>query len=147
MSTAQYLPVWCGACGRAQLQRVPPGDVSNCRSCGVPTSVLPGQTYVEADAALFERIQAAVLATPLGRRTAEQVEKELRDVAIRGDAPEAVLLHVLDHLPGLHFLLPALQLQPSPALERALLVRATGMLLTIVVAHAKYAQLLSARTG
>jgi hypothetical protein len=147
MSTAQYLPVWCGACGRAQLQRVPPGDVSNCRTCGGPTSVLPGQTYGEGDVALFERIQAAVLATPLGRRTAERVEKELRDVAVRGDSPEAVLLHVLDHLPGLHFLLPALQLQPSPVLERALLVRASGMLLTIVVAQAKHAQLRSARTG
>jgi hypothetical protein len=147
MSTAQYLPVWCAACARAQLQRVPPGNVSNCRTCGVPTSVLPGQTYVEGDVALFERLQAAVLATPLGRRTAEQVEKELRDVAIRGDAPEAVVLHVLDHLPGLHFLLPALQLQPNPALERALLLRATGMLLTIVMAQAKHAQLLSARAG
>jgi hypothetical protein len=109
--------------------------------------VLPGQTYLESDSALFERIQVAVLATPLGRRTAEQVEKQLRDVAIRGDAPELVLLHVLDHLPGLHFLLPALQLQPSPALERALLLRATGMLLTIVVAGAKHAQTCSARAG
>ena len=147
MATAQYLPVWCAACGRAQLQCLPPGNVSNCRTCGVPTSVLPGQTYVEGDVALFERIQAAVLATPLGRRTAERVEKELRDVAIRGDAPEVVLLHVLDHLPGLHFLLPALQLQPSPALERALLLRAAGMLLTIVMAHANHAQLRSARAG
>jgi len=58
-----------------------------------------------------------------------------------------VLLHVLDHLPGLHFLLPALQLQPSPALERALLLRATGMVLTIVVAQANYAQLCRARAG
>ncbi len=147
MSTAQYLPVWCAACARATLQQVPPGNVSNCRSCGIPTSVLPGQTYLESDSALFERIQVAVLATPLGRRTAEQVEKQLRDVAIRGDAPELVLLHVLDHLPGLHFLLPALQLQPSPALERALLLRATGMLLTIVVAGAKHAQTCSARAG
>ena len=147
MNTAQYLPVWCGVCARAQLQRVQPGDVPKCRSCGVPTSVLPGQIYVEGDVALFERIHAAVLATPLGRRTAERVEKELRDVAIRGDAPEAVLLRVLDHLPGLHFLLPALQLQPSPALERELLLRATGMLLTVVTAHAKHAQLCGARAG
>jgi len=135
MSTAQYLPVWCAACGRARLQLVPPGAVSKCRTCGISTSVLPGQTYVESDVALFERIEGAVNATPLGRRTAEQIERELRDVAIRGDAPEAVLLHVLDHLPGLHFLLPALQLQPNPLLERALLLRATGMLLTIVTAR------------
>jgi hypothetical protein len=111
MNTAQYLPVWCGVCGRAQLQRVQPGNTPKCRTCGVPASVLPGQTYVEGDVVLFERIHAAALATPLGRRTAEQVEKELRDVAIRGDAPEA------------------------------------GMLLTIVTAHAKHAQLCGARAG
>src|SRR5215207_3209874 len=88
MSTAQYLPVCCAVCGRAQLHSVLPGDVPKCRTCGIPTSVLPGQTYVAGDAALFERIQAAVLTTPLARRSAERVEKELRDVAIRGDAPE-----------------------------------------------------------
>ena len=114
---------------------MPPGDGSKCRSCGGLTCVLPGGAYAESDVPLFERIEAAVQATPLGRRAAEHVEKELRDVAIRGEAPEAVLLRVLDHLPGLHFLLPALQLQASPVLERALLLRATGMLLTIVTAH------------
>lgn len=145
MRTAQYLPVWCVACARAQLQPVSAGDVSKCRTCGASTTVLPGQTYAESDVALFERIEQAVRVTPLGRRTAEQVEKELRDVAIRGDAPEVVLLHVLDHLPGLHFLLPALQLQASPALERALLLRATGMLLTIVSARRE--QLRSALAG
>jgi hypothetical protein len=122
-------------CARARLEQLPPGNESKCRSCGVATSVLPGQAYSENDVELFERVEAAVQATPLGRRTAEHVERELRDVGIRGEAPEAVLLRVLDHLPGLHFLLPALQLQTSPVLERALLLRATGMLLTIVSAR------------
>lgn len=135
MSTARYLPVWCTVCARARLQQLPPGNESKCRSCGAATTVLPGQAYDESDVALFDRVQVAVQATPLGRRTAEHVESELRDVGIRGEAPEAVLLRVLDHLPGLHFLLPALQLQASPVLERELLLRATGMLLTIVTAR------------
>ncbi len=96
---------------------------------------MPGQAYAESDVALFERIEVTVQATPLGRRTAEHIERELRDVGIRGEAPEAVLLRVLDHLPGLHFLLPALQLQASPVLERALLLKASGMLLTMVTAR------------
>ena len=145
MSSAQYLPVWCSVCARARLQLVPPGNESKCRSCGAATTVMPGQAYAESDVALFDRIEAAVQATPLGRRTAEHVERELRDVAIRGEAPEAVLLRVLDHVPGLHFLLPALQLQASPVLERALLLRATGMLLTIVTA--RLGQLRSALAG
>lgn len=71
---------------------------------------------------------------------AERLVAELRDVALRGEAPEAVLLRIVDCLPALHFLIPALYLQTTLALERVLLVRATGMVRTIVAARLRDAE-------
>ena len=80
----------------------------------------------------------------MSRRTAERVVAELRDVALRLEAPESVLLRVVDFLPTLHFLIPALYLQQTVALEKVLVVRACGMLLTIVTARLRD---LDARAG
>jgi hypothetical protein len=135
MLAATYLPVLCGACAKIQLQCVQPGQMPSCRTCGGLTSILPGESYAESDVPLFERIETAVRPLIISRRTGERVVAELRDVALRADAPESILLRVVDFLPTLHFLIPALYLQPTPALERALLGRATGMLLTIIAAR------------
>jgi hypothetical protein len=135
MVAAAYLPVFCEACARIHLQAVHAGQTPTCRVCGASASVLPGETYAESDVALFERIEAAVHPVVLSRRSGERVVAELRDVALRADAPESVLLRVVDFLPTLHFLIPALYLQPTPDLERVMMTRASGMLLTIVTAR------------
>jgi hypothetical protein len=93
---------------------------------------LPGESYVESDVPLFERIEDAIRPLVISRRTAERVVTDLRDVALRAEAPEAILLRIVDFLPSLHFLIPALYLQPSLVLERSMLTRATGMVRTIV---------------
>jgi hypothetical protein len=96
---------------------------------------LPGERYGESDVQLFERIETAIRPLVISRRTAERVVAELRDMALRVDPPESILLRVVDFLPALHFLIPALYLQPTMAQERALLGRATGMLQTLITAR------------
>lgn len=135
MVAAPYLPVYCSACAKACLQPARPGEAASCPTCGTPTVVLPGETYSEADVGLFERIEPEVRGAVLSRRAAEHIVAELRDVSARSESPEAVLLRIMDFLPGLHFLIPALDLQPTVAMERALLVRAAGMLKTVVSAR------------
>jgi hypothetical protein len=130
--TRPYLPVQCSTCGKVQLVACEAGQVPSCRGCSAPTAFLPGESYGETDVALFDRIEDAIRPLPLSRRTAERVVTELRDVALRTEAPEAILLRIVDFLPSLHFLIPALYLQPSMALERSMLARATGMVRTIV---------------
>jgi hypothetical protein len=97
--------------------------------------VLPSPTYAEADVSLFERIEESVHAANISRGTAERVAWELRDVTRRNEAPEALLLRVADFLPTIQFLIPVLHLKPGAALERPVLTRATGMLLTIANAR------------
>ncbi len=135
MTSATFLPVYCGACSRAFLVAVVPGTEATCPECGALSAVLPGETYSQSDVALFERIEPEVRSATLSRRAAEHIVRQLRDVTVRSEAPESVLLRIMDFIPGLHFLIPALDLQPTPAMERALLVRATGMLQTVVGAR------------
>lgn len=133
--SAAYLPVLCTPCARVNLQSVQPGQVPTCRTCGAESVVLPGAVYGEADVSLFERIETSVRSLQISRGVAERVMLELRDVALRANAPESVLLNVVDHLPTLHFLIPALHVEPTLAPERQLLTRATGMVLTIISAR------------
>lgn len=132
-----YLPVQCGSCEKVQLLAARVGAVPSCRSCGGDTAVLPGQSYVAEDEALFTRIEGAIEPVALKRRSAEQIVATLRGVALRGESPEKALLAVVDHLPSLHFLLPALTLDPGAAraVQRSTLGRAAGMVLTIVAAR------------
>lgn len=130
--TSPYLPAQCGTCGKIQLVPSHVGEVPSCRGCGAQAAFLPGESYAESDVQLFERIEAAIRPLVISRRTAERVVAELRDVALRAEAPEAILLRIVDFLPSLHFLIPALYLQPSLVLERTMLARATGMVRTIV---------------
>jgi hypothetical protein len=117
------------------LQNVRPGQVPSCRTCGTESVVLPGAIYGEADVSLFERIETSVRSLQVSRGVAERVMLELRDVALRANAPESVLLNVVDHLPTLHFLIPALHVEPTLPPERRVLTRATGMVLTIISAR------------
>lgn len=134
MVSAAYLPVFCRACQKLQLKPVAPGQTPSCSNCDEPASVLPGETYIESDVPLFDRVVTAIEHVTLSRRTCEQVAAELRNVALR-TAPETVLLRVVDFLPSLHFLLPALYLQPTRQLDRVMMTRAGGMVLTIVMAR------------
>jgi hypothetical protein len=134
MVLAAYLPVFCKACQKLQLKPVEPGQMPSCNVCAKPAFVLPGETYAESDVPLFDRVVSAMNHVTLSRRTCEQVATELRNVALR-TAPEAVLLRVVDLLPSLHFLLPALYLQPTRQLDRVMMTRAGGMALTIVTAR------------
>lgn len=135
MVAATYLPVQCASCAKIALLAAQPGQIPTCRTCGGPTAILPGESYAEGDIQLFERIEAAVRPLVISRRTAERIVAELRDIALRAEVPEAILLRVVDFLPSLHFLIPALYLQPTLAQERALLGRATGMVQTIINAR------------
>lgn len=134
MLSAAYLPVFCQACQQLHLEPVQPGQTPSCRACGKPAFILPGPTYVESDVPLFERVASAVSSVTLPRRTCEQIVAELRDAALR-TAPELVLLRVVDFLPALHFLLPALYLQPTRPLDRVMMTRAGGMVQAIVSAR------------
>jgi hypothetical protein len=134
MPSAAHLPVFCQACQQLHLEPVQPGQTPSCRDCGKPASILPGPTYIESDVALFERVASAVNSATLPRRTCEQIVAELRDATLR-TAPELVLLRVVDFLPGLHFLLPALYLQPTRQLDRVMMTRAGGMVQAIVSAR------------
>jgi hypothetical protein len=95
---------------------------------------VPSPNYAESDVPLFERVASAVNPATLPRRTCEQIVAELRNAALR-TTPELVLLRVVDFLPGLHFLLPALYLQPTRPLDRVTMTRAGGMVLAIVMAR------------
>lgn len=135
MVAATYLPVSCRACAKIHLQAVQAGQTPSCRTCGATSAIVPGECYGESDVQLFERIETAIRPLVISRRTAVRVVAELRDMALRVDPPESVLLRVVDFLPTLHFLIPALYLQPTVAQERALLGRATGMLQTLITAR------------
>lgn len=133
MSEACYLPVQCEACDAVYLARVSSVRVTSCRSCLGVASVLPGEAYGERDVELFERIEAATRAVVISRRKAENLVTELLGITTRAEAPEKVLLRVVDHVPPLYFLVPALHLlQPS---KRVSLRCASGMLLTIFTAR------------
>jgi hypothetical protein len=134
MVSAAHLPVLCKACQKLRLKPVEPGQTPICSDCDTPVFILPGETYVESDGPLFDRVVTAMNHATLSRRTCEQVAAELRNAALR-TSPEAVLLRVVDFLPSLHFLLPALYLQPTRQLDRVMMTRAGGMVLTIVMAR------------
>lgn len=130
MSATRFLPVRCEFCSATYLGPVGPDQVPTCRSCGGAASVLPGEAYREDDVPLFERIEVATRSVAISRREAERIIAELTGITTRSERPEAVLLRVVDFLPTLHFLVPALQLF-KPA-ERVPLLRAAGMILSIV---------------
>jgi hypothetical protein len=129
-----YVPVLCSACLRTYLLPAASGDGLSCRDCGGPASVVPGQTYGEDDVALFERVSAAVHAD-LTARAAQDILAELRDARGRTDSLEATLLRVADDLPGLRFLIPALNPKQVRAVHRVQIARGLGMVLTLVSAR------------
>lgn len=132
---SSFLPVQCRSCSKLELALARPGQVPSCRKCGEPVVFLPGASYLETDIPLFERIEDAIRPLIISRRNAERVVAELRNVALRAEAPESALLRVVDLLPSLHFLIPSLYLQPALAVERSKLGRAAGMVLTIMSAR------------
>lgn len=107
----------------------------SCRNCGAASTVLPGASYEEADVALFDRIEEAVRTPQVTRNVAQRVLGELRDVALRSETAESVLLRVVDLIPTLQFLIPALHRGRTPPPPRQSLTVATGMLTTIVGAR------------
>jgi hypothetical protein len=132
---AAHLPILCGRCSRVYLQPVEAGQVPSCRTCGAASAVLPGATYEESDVELFDRIEASVRSLQVSRNVAQRAVRELRDVALRTEAPESVLLRVIDLMPTLQFLIPALHRGRTPPPPRQRLAVATGMLTIIVDAR------------
>lgn len=135
MSASRFLPVQCASCAATYLTPVGVQRVTSCRNCGDVASVLPGEAYSEQDVPLFERIEAATRSVVVSRRQAERIVEELTGITTRSERPEAVLLRLVDFVPSLHFLVPALQLfKPS---ERVPLLRAAGMLHSIFAARVR----------
>ena len=133
MSEAQYLPVQCDGCEAVYLGSISSMGVASCRSCHGLASVLPGEVYGEGDVELFERVEAATRCAVISRRKAERLVAELTGIRTRAEAPETVLLRVIDLVPPLYFLVPALHLMRPT--RRFPLLRASGMLLTIFTAR------------
>jgi hypothetical protein len=140
-----YVPVQCSACEAHHLQLVEPGAVPNCRSCGRPASVLPGATYSAGDVELFDRVDAAVRADLKWARSGQRLAAELLRTASTSESPESILLRMIDDLPGLRFLLPALSVRPTGREHRSMLARSLGMLLTIVAARTRQLERAPAR--
>lgn len=137
--TAAYIPVFCQVCVQAQLQTLEPGKTPICPNCGAPSVVIPGETYAEQDIPLFLRIESAVRDLNISRVLAERVVKQLEDSRRRTREVQAMLLEVVDLLPNLGFLLPALHTKKVPAVRPQELPRAAGMLHTIASARLRVA--------
>ncbi len=133
MEATSYIPVSCSVCSSHYLQPVSIGVVPSCRSCGAPAAVLPGATYAASDVAVFDRIEAAVRMDLTSARAGRRLLNELRHAA--AEDPEAALLRVVDDLPTLSFLLPALCLKPTTRQDRLALKRSTAMMMTIIEAR------------
>jgi hypothetical protein len=86
---------------------------------------------------LFERIAAVVSSDLVSERVARRIVAELRTTQAGADGQQRVLLRIVDDLPGLEFLVPALSFRPTTLADRAQMVRASGMLLAIVSARAR----------
>jgi hypothetical protein len=129
-----YVPVLCSSCLRGYLLRVVSGEGLNCRACGGPASVVPSEIYGETDIPLFERVSAAVQ-SDLTALAARKVLAELQDARGRSEALEAVLLRIVDDLPGLHFLIPAAYPKQLRAEYRAQMARGLAMVFTLVSAR------------
>lgn len=97
--------------------------------------MVPGESYVEDDAALFDRVAAAVDAELRTLRVAQKIVADLRGAQRASERPELVLLRITDDLPGLRFLIPSLYTQRPTQAHRAQLVRGMGMVLTVVSAR------------
>lgn len=141
MDASLLVPLHCPTCSKVSLESVRPGTVTTCRDCCGATIVVPGESYAERDVPLFSRIEATVRQAELTRRDLRTLANLLADVEQRMRAPEAVLLRVLDFLPGLHFLIPSLYASKTPvALDRGALIRATGMIQALIAVHLQRAQ-------
>ena len=134
MKSQVYLPVLCSSCLRGYLLPAASAEEISCRECGGTASVLPSETYREDDIPLFERVSAAVH-SDLTARMAQEIVVELRNARGRSGSLEANLLRVVDDLPGLRFLIPALYPKQVQPVHRAQIARAIGMLLTLVSAR------------
>lgn len=138
MSEAPYLPAQCDACEIVYLAKMGSLPAMTCRACGGSASVLPGEAYGERDVELFERVEAATRSAVISRRKAERLVVELTGITTRSEPPDTVLLRVIDLVPPLYFLVPALHLLKPP--QRFPLLRASGMLLTIFTARLRRLQ-------
>jgi hypothetical protein len=96
--------------------------------------VIPSETYNEADIPLFECVSAAVH-SDLTARAAQQIVAELRAARGRTDSLEAILLRVTDDLPGLAFLITALDPKQIRSVHRAQMARGMAMVLTLASAR------------
>jgi len=147
MEAASYVPVSCGVCSGHYLQPVATGVVPSCRSCGGAAAVLPGATYSEADVAVFDRIEAAVRIDLTSARAGRRLLAELRHARSAAEDPQTILLRVVDDLPTLSFLLPALCLRPTTRQDRVALARNTAMMMTILEARSRKLELRAASSA
>ena len=148
MDAPLFLPLHCPTCSAIRLESVLPGAVTTCRECGSTTIVVPGESYTERDVPLFSRIEGTVRQAQLTRRDLRMLASLLADVEQRLRAPEAVLLRVLDFLPGLHFLIPSLYASRTPVtLDRGALIRATGMIQSLISVRVQRAQTAAGSTA
>jgi hypothetical protein len=96
---------------------------------------LPGAAYVEEDVELFEQLDKAVRSDLTSEQTGRRLSRELRAAGSGAERAEHTLLRLIDDLPRLQFLLPALRLKPTSGQDRALMARALGMIQMILNAR------------
>lgn len=135
MPTNLYVPAFCSDCVRIHLCSVAPGDVPSCRNCGAATTILPGAAYAAEDVELFEQLDLAVRSDLISEQTGRRLGRELLVAGAMAAGAERTLLLLIDDLPRLQFLLPALRLKPTSEQDRALMARALGMIQMILNAR------------
>ena len=129
MYSAPHLPTACDRCDRAWLARPDFDQMATCPFCDGPADVVPGESYGEADVALFETSASIVHDEQLSRPTSHQLWATLSNVPERGRRPDLLLLPVVDAIPALQFV------QETCTQDRAQLARAAGMILVAISAH------------
>jgi hypothetical protein len=123
----RYLPARCRGCGRALLMPACTSVAVRCARCGGEIQAVPGETYHEEDAPVFERIALALEATVLPEIDLRNITTELSNFAARAAAPRKLLGKLLETVPRLQFLEPGQSREEHEHLAHAL-----GMLLAIV---------------
>jgi hypothetical protein len=129
MRSAPHLPTACDRCDRAWLARPDFDQIGTCPFCDGPADVVPGESYDEADVALFETIASIVHDEQLSRVASHRLWATLSNVSERGRRPDRLLLPVVAAIPALQFV------QEAFVRQRTQLARAAGMTLVAITAH------------
>jgi hypothetical protein len=107
---AAYLPVYCSSCAQASLSlfNEPEAEHVRCSFCESTARVVPGPLYGDGDWLAFAEIDKAVAEAELSGVEASQLVGQLQDLLDLQTAPQAIVQRMLELLPALVGVRPAL---------------------------------------